>query len=179
MLKLVHAGLTTVGTASAMYMICQPLSPNMPSRRRCLSLQFGELQGDFHKMQGGGRRNLAKSHQISIAWNGVSLLKRAGKSRENNLCSAGWWRFQRPDTGDGPLEPRNLQHLRFSECQFEVLGTNPMGLRTGYATPPQSCLALTGAGSRGAGTVRSQAPRACPCRQQDRGKCRALLAIEL
>jgi len=34
MLKLVHAGLTTVGTASAMYMICQPLSPNMPSRSR-------------------------------------------------------------------------------------------------------------------------------------------------
>src|SRR5260370_22605727 len=24
-----------------------------------------------------------------------------------------------------------------------------------------------------------QAPRACPCRQQDRGKCRELLAIEL
>ena len=34
MLKLVHAGLTTVGTASAMYMICQPLSPNMPSRSK-------------------------------------------------------------------------------------------------------------------------------------------------
>src|SRR6266571_6271592 len=144
------------------------------------SLHFGEMQGDFHKMQGGGRRNLAKSHQISIAWNGVSLLKRAGKSRENNLCSAGWWRSRlRPDTGDCPLEPRNLQHLHFSECQFGVLGTDSMGLRTGYATPQQSCLALTGAGSRGAGTVRSQAPRACPCRQQDRGKCRELLAIEL
>jgi hypothetical protein len=28
-------------------------------------------------------------------------------------------------------------------------------------------------------SIRSQAPRACPCRQQDRGKCRELLAIEL
>ena len=49
------------------------------------SLHFGQMQGDFRKMQGGARRNLAKSHQVSIAWNGVSLLKRAGKSRENHL----------------------------------------------------------------------------------------------
>src|SRR6516225_1167127 len=27
-----------------------------------------KMQGDFRKMQGGGHRNLAKSHQISIAW---------------------------------------------------------------------------------------------------------------
>ena len=27
-----------------------------------------EMQGDFRKMQGGARRNLAKSHQNSIAW---------------------------------------------------------------------------------------------------------------
>ena len=94
-------------------------------------------------MQGGGRRNLAKSRQISVAWNGVSLLKRAGKSRENNLCSAGWWRSRlRPDTGDCPLEPRNLQHLHFSECQFGVLGTDSMGLRTGYADAAAKLLGL-------------------------------------
>ena len=96
------------------------------------SLHFGQMQGDFRKMQGGPRRNLAKSHQISIAWNGVSLLKRAGKSRENHLCPAGWRSRLRPDTGDCPLEPvlaSNLQHLHFSECQLEPWETR-MGLRT-------------------------------------------------
>src|SRR5262249_38032807 len=58
---------------------------------------FGEMQGDFRKMQGGGHCTLAKSHQISIAWVIVSLLKRAGKSRENHLCSAGW--FERFECG--------------------------------------------------------------------------------
>jgi Tripartite tricarboxylate transporter family receptor len=87
--RLIRANTTTLREG------CGGCSPH----RTCLSLQFGELQGDFHKMQGGGRRNLAKSHQISIAWNGISLLKRAGKSRENNLCSAGWWRF--------PVAPRH------------------------------------------------------------------------
>src|SRR5207248_654880 len=47
--------------------------------------------GDFRKMQGSGHRNLAKSHQISTSWVMLSLLKGAGKSRENRLCSAGWW----------------------------------------------------------------------------------------
>jgi hypothetical protein len=46
------------------------------------SLYFGQMQGVFRKMQGGRNHNLAKSHQISIAWDGISLLKRAGKSRE-------------------------------------------------------------------------------------------------
>jgi hypothetical protein len=40
-------------------------------------------------MQGGGNRGLAKSHQISIAWNGVSLLKRAGRSREAIISKQG------------------------------------------------------------------------------------------
>ena len=123
-------------------------------------------------MQGGPRHKLAKSHQISIAWNGVSLLKRAGKSRENHLRPAGWRSRLRPDTGDCPLEPRNLQHLHFSECQFGVLGTDSMGLRTGYATPQQSCLALTGAGNRGAGTVPKPSAARLPLPTQDRGKCR-------
>ncbi len=108
------------------------------------SLHFGQMQGDFHKMQGGGRRNLAKSHQISIAWNGVSLLKRAGKSRENHLCPAGWRSRLRPDTGDCPLEPvlaSNLQHLHFSECQLEPWETR-MGLRTGYANAAAKLLGL-------------------------------------
>jgi hypothetical protein len=45
------------------------------------------MKGDFRKMQGGGNRGLAKSHQISIAWNGVSLLKRAGRSRRLSFPS--------------------------------------------------------------------------------------------
>jgi hypothetical protein len=108
------------------------------------SLHFGQMQGDFRKMQGGPRRNLAKSHQISIAWNGVSLLKRAGKSRENHLCPAGWRSRLRPDTGDCPLEPvlaSNLQHLHFSECQLEPWETR-MGLRTGYANAAAKLLGL-------------------------------------
>src|SRR5262249_54270663 len=39
------------------------------------------MQGDFRKMQGGGHRNLAKSHQISIAWMASSLVKRTGKEQ--------------------------------------------------------------------------------------------------
>jgi hypothetical protein len=90
--------------------------------RTGLSLQFGQMQGDFRKMQGGGRQNLAKSHQISIAWNGVSLLKRAGKSRENHLCPAAWRSRLRPELGivrSNPVLASNLQHLHFSECQLE------------------------------------------------------------
>jgi len=40
------------------------------------SLHFGQMQGDFRKMQGGGNHDLAKSHQISIAWDGVSQASR-------------------------------------------------------------------------------------------------------
>jgi len=46
------------------------------------SLQFGEMQGDFRKMQGGARRNLAKSHQISIAWMASPYSSEQGRSRE-------------------------------------------------------------------------------------------------
>jgi hypothetical protein len=46
------------------------------------SLHFGEMQGDFCKMQGGGRRNLAKSHQISIAWMASPYSSEQGRSRE-------------------------------------------------------------------------------------------------
>jgi len=74
-------------------------------------------------MQGGGRHNLAKSHQISIAWNGVSLLKRAGKSRENHLCQAAWRSrlvsVLAPRTGDCPLEPR----IGFEPPASPFLGT--------------------------------------------------------
>src|SRR6266568_2117099 len=47
-----------------------------------LSLQFGEMQGDFRKMQGGARRNLAKSHQISIVWMASPYSSEQGRSRE-------------------------------------------------------------------------------------------------
>jgi hypothetical protein len=60
------------------------------------SLHFGQMQGDFRKMQGGGNHDLAKSHQISIAWDGVSLLKRAGRSREHHLCLAGYSQTHNP-----------------------------------------------------------------------------------
>src|SRR6266480_4493322 len=85
----------------------------------------------------------------------VSLLKGAGKSRENRLCSAGWRSRLRPETGDCPLEPvlvSNLQHLHFSECQLEPWETR-WDSELGTLTSQQSCLALTGAGNRGAGTV--------------------------
>jgi hypothetical protein len=36
--------------------------------RTRLSLQFGEMQGDSGKMQGGAKPNRAKSHQSSRAW---------------------------------------------------------------------------------------------------------------
>ena len=56
---------------------------------RSPSLHFGQVQGDFRKMQGGGRHNVAKRQKISIAWNGVSLLKRAGRSREAIVSEQG------------------------------------------------------------------------------------------
>jgi hypothetical protein len=125
-------------------------------------------------MQGAGRRDLAKSHQISTSWVMVSLLKGAGKSRENRLCSAGWRSRLRPDTGDCPLEPvlaSNLQHLHFSECQLEPWETR-WDSELGTLTPQQSCLALTGAGNRGAGTVPKPSAARLPLPTQDRGKCR-------
>jgi hypothetical protein len=54
--------------------------------RTSLSLAIGEMQGDFRKMQGGARRNLGKSYQISIAWMVISLLQQAGRSREADLA---------------------------------------------------------------------------------------------
>src|SRR5262249_44319570 len=60
-----------------------------PPSNRSLSLHFGEMQGDFRKMQGGGHRSPAEIHESSIAWNGVSLLKRAGKSRETTFPQQG------------------------------------------------------------------------------------------
>jgi len=81
---------------------CQEISPFARMRgggcrphRTRLSLHFWEMQGDFRKMQGGGHRTPAKSHQISTAWGTVSLLNRAGKSRESHLCLAGWWIYAR------------------------------------------------------------------------------------
>jgi hypothetical protein len=54
-------------------------------RPTCLSLQFGEMQGDVDEMQGGGKDKPAKCRQISIVWMGLSLLReqgRFGRSRE-------------------------------------------------------------------------------------------------
>ena len=39
----------------------------MQPDRTGLSLHFGEMQGDFRKMQGGARRKLTRVHQISRA----------------------------------------------------------------------------------------------------------------
>jgi hypothetical protein len=49
--------------------------------RTGLSLHFGELQGDFDEMQGGGKRNPAKSGQISEGWMELSLLQEQGGYR--------------------------------------------------------------------------------------------------
>jgi len=46
--------------------------------RTRLSLHFCEMQGDFDEMQGGGKRNPAKSRRISEAWMGFSLLQEQG-----------------------------------------------------------------------------------------------------
>jgi hypothetical protein len=54
---------------------CEPIS----------SLQFWEMQGDSGELQGGAKPHLAKSHQISRVWLGVSLLKEQG----DYYCSAG------------------------------------------------------------------------------------------
>jgi hypothetical protein len=136
-------------------------------------------------MQGGPRRNLAKSHQISIAWNGVSLLKRAGKSRENHLCPAGWRSRLRPDTGDCPLEPvlaSNLQHLHFSECQLEPWETR-WDSELGTLTPQLKLLGLDRCRQSRCGN-RSEAKRRAlaPCRHkiaENAGWDCELLAIEL
>jgi hypothetical protein len=53
---------------------------------RPLNGTFGEMQGDFRKMQGDRDRKLAKNYQISTSWVMVSLLEGAGKSRENDLA---------------------------------------------------------------------------------------------
>ena len=52
------------------------------------SLHLGQMQGEFRKMQGDARRNLAKSHQISIVWMASPYSKRAGKEQGDHLCLA-------------------------------------------------------------------------------------------
>jgi hypothetical protein len=54
---------------------CEPVS----------SLQFWEMQGDSGESQGGAKAHVAKNHQISRIWMGVSLLKEQGDYH----CSAG------------------------------------------------------------------------------------------
>jgi hypothetical protein len=55
---------------------------------RCQSFlpAIRELQGDFREMQGAAKRKLAKRRRISIAWEALSLLQGAGRSREANLA---------------------------------------------------------------------------------------------
>ena len=43
-----------------------------------LSLQIGDLQGDFDEMQGDDKRRSAESCQLSIAWMKLSLLGEQG-----------------------------------------------------------------------------------------------------
>src|SRR5262249_49418711 len=119
-----------------------------PPSNRSLSLQFGEMQGDFRKMQGGGHRNLVKSNQISIAWIPSPYSSEQGRSRENHLCLAGWWRVvdvrakgrmrslsRRPGAPQSLqtclLEPRtHLQRLHSRNVSW-ILGTVSMELRGG------------------------------------------------
>jgi hypothetical protein len=46
----------------------------------CLSLQFGEMQGDFAKLQGLRRRIQAEGPRISMGWIGLSLIQGAGRT---------------------------------------------------------------------------------------------------
>ena len=45
----------------------------------CLSLQFGEMQGDFAKLQGQRRLIPAEGPRISMGWIGLSLIQGAGR----------------------------------------------------------------------------------------------------
>jgi hypothetical protein len=45
----------------------------------CLSLQFGEIQGDFAKLQGERRLIPAECPRISMGWIGLSLIQGAGR----------------------------------------------------------------------------------------------------
>jgi hypothetical protein len=84
-----------------------------------LSLQKWELQGDFDKMQGGGGPSAAKSTQISMALDGLSLLSEQG--------------------GYGLLAGRTSDHesrISASRCQTVQLiarDTAPAGI--GWRTP--------------------------------------------
>jgi hypothetical protein len=45
----------------------------------CLSLQFGEMQGDFAKLQGQRRLIPAEGLRMSMGWIDLSLIQGAGK----------------------------------------------------------------------------------------------------
>ena len=49
------------------------------SEANCLSLQFGEIQGDFGKLQGQRRRMPAEGPRISMGWIGLSLTQGAAR----------------------------------------------------------------------------------------------------
>ena len=59
----------------------------------CLSLQFGEMQGDFSKLQGRRRLIQTEGLRISMGCIGLSLIQGAGRpsfhSREGRFRSAG------------------------------------------------------------------------------------------
>ena len=62
--------------------------------RTCLSLQFGEMQGDFGELQGRAKRSLAKSHQISRVWMGSPYSRSreaiiAWQGRESRIANHG------------------------------------------------------------------------------------------
>jgi hypothetical protein len=79
----------------------QEISPNVGLRgggcsllRTCLSLQFGEMQGDFDEMQGRAKPSLAKNHQISRVWMGSPYSRSreaiiAWQGRESRIANHG------------------------------------------------------------------------------------------
>ena len=67
----------------------EPESPRLVGcagslKRTCLSLQFGEMQGGFAKLQGQRRLIPGEGPRISMGWIGLSLIQEAGRPSFHN-----------------------------------------------------------------------------------------------
>src|SRR4029078_10123043 len=87
----------------------------------CLSLQFGEIQGDFAKLQGQRRLIPAECHRTSMGWIDLSLIQGAG----------------RPHSIAGKVEletPRRCSLVTFTQLS----STLRVSFRTSTYGPPMS-----------------------------------------
>ena len=127
-----------------------------------LSLQFGEMQGDFAKLQGQRRLIPAEGPRLSMGWLGLSLVQGAGRpsfhSREGRFRHTApvFVRGHSRSLVQCPLSGL-LSDIDPSLDEFPAIGTGNFLLQTGKGIAPNSELRMS----------------ACRCKSGHRGRTSA------